>query len=142
MAKYIIKRVVSGIITLWAVITITFVLIHSIPGGPFDKEKQLPKEVKEQIEKAYNLDKPLWWQYQDYLKKLILKGDMGPSFKYKGTQVVTLIKRGFPVSARLGGVTIITVLIIGIPFGIISALNQGKWQDRLLMLVQFCERFG
>lgn len=135
MVKYIIKRLLAGVVTLWAVITITFVLIHSIPGGPFDREKPLPKEVKAQIEKAYNLDKPLSWQYMNYLKKLVTKFDFGPSFKQKGLSVNRMITMYFPVSARLGLVALIFVVVVGVPLGLIGALKQGKWQDNFVMFL-------
>lgn len=135
MVKYIIKRLVAGVVTLWAVVTITFILIHSIPGGPFDREKPLPKEVKAQIERSYNLDKPLSWQYMDYMKKLILKFDLGPSFKQKGISVNWMIKNYFPVSARLGLAAIIFVVVVGVPLGLIAALKQGKWQDNFVMFL-------
>ncbi|EYE87820.1 peptide ABC transporter permease [Fervidicella metallireducens AeB] len=134
MLNYIVKRIISGVITLWVVITITFILMHLIPGGPFDKEKKVPDKVKKAMEARYNLDKPLWWQYGDYLKGLV-KFDLGPSFKYEGRTVNEIIKTGFPVSAQLGGVAVIFSLLLGLPFGIISALKQGKWQDNLVMFL-------
>jgi oligopeptide transport system permease protein len=134
MAKYMLKRIFAGIVTIWVVITITFLLMHSIPGGPFDKEKQVNPEVKKQMEARYNLDKPLWWQYGNYMKNLV-KFDFGPSFKYKGKTVNDLIKNGFPISAQLGVVSTFLALLIGIPFGIIAALKQGRWQDNLIMFL-------
>lgn len=134
MIKYIIKRLVSCIITLWVVVTITFFLMRLMPGGPFDKEKPIPPEVKKQIEERYNLNKPLWWQYQDYLKKLV-QGDLGPSFKYPGKTVNRIIKEGFPVSAQLGSAAVVLSLLIGVPFGVISARRQGKWQDNTVMFL-------
>ena len=134
MARYILKRIGYGILTLWAVITITFLLMHSVPGGPFSKEKPLTPAVKKQIEARYNLDKPLWWQYGDYFKHLA-KFDLGPSFQYKGVSVNTLIKRGIGPSMQLGFLAALLSIIVGIPFGIISALHEGKWQDRLVMIL-------
>lgn len=134
MFRYMLKRIVAGIVTIWVVITITFTLMHSIPGGPFDKEKQVNPEVKKQMEARYNLNKPLWWQYGDYMKHL-LKFDFGPSYRYKGRTVNDLIKTGFPISAQLGISTTLLALLLGVPFGIISALKQGKWQDNLIMFI-------
>lgn len=134
MANFIIKRLVSSILTIWVVVTITFILMHAIPGGPFDREKPLKPEIKAQIEARYNLNKPLSWQYFDYLKHVI-KFDLGPSFQYKGRTVNSIIKDGFPVSAQLGSVAVLISLVIGIPFGVISALHQGKWQDNLVMFL-------
>jgi len=122
------------VITLWVVITITFLLIHTIPGGPFDFDRNLPEIIKKSIEERYNLNKPIWWQYQDYLKNLV-KFDLGPSFSYEGMTVNQLIHNGFPISAQLGVSAIILSMVIGIPFGIVSALRQGKWQDRFVMFL-------
>lgn len=132
MVRYMLKRILAGVITIWVVITITFTLMHSIPGGPFDREKQVNPEVKKQMEARYNLNRPLWWQYGDYLKHLA-KFDFGPSFKYKGKTVNDLITKGFPVSAQLGIVSVALALLLGVPFGIISALKQGRWQDNAIM---------
>lgn len=134
MLNYIIKRIIASVITLWVVITITFLLIHTIPGGPFDFDRNLPEIIKKSIEERYNLDKPIWWQYQDYLKNLV-KFDLGPSFSYEGMTVNQLIHNGFPISAQLGASAIILSMVLGIPFGIVSALRQGKWQDRFVMFL-------
>ncbi len=106
--------------------------MRSIPGGPFRREKALPAAIQRNIEARYKLNDPLWKQYLDYMKNM-LRGDFGPSFKYIGRSVNSIIEDGFPVSAVLGGVTIIFSLVVGIPAGIISALNQNKWQDNLAM---------
>lgn len=134
MLKYILKRLGASLITLWVVVTVTFILSHAIPGGPFDREKPLPPEVKKNIEERYNLNKPIWWQYGDYIKNLA-KLDLGPSFQQRGVTVNDIINRGFPVSARLGTVAIILALTIGLILGIIAALRQGKWQDNATMLL-------
>lgn len=134
MLNYIIKRIIASVITVWVVITITFLLIHAIPGGPFDFDRNLPEIIKKSIETRYNLNKPIWWQYKDYLKNLV-RFDLGPSFSYEGMTVNQLIHNGFPISAQLGVAAIILSMILGIPFGIISALRQGKWQDRFIMFL-------
>lgn len=134
MSKYILKRIVSSIVTLWVVVTATFILAHVIPGGPFDREKVLPPEILKNITERYNLDKSLLWQYQDYIGDLV-KLDLGPSFQQRGTSVNDIINRGFPVSARLGAVAVSISLVFGIILGIISAYKQGKWQDNLAMFV-------
>lgn len=134
MARYVFKRLVASVITLWVVITITFLLIHTIPGGPFDYERNLPDLIKQAIETRYNLNKPLWWQYKEYFVNL-LKGDFGPSFAYEGMTVNQLISNGFPISAQLGISVVLTALLLGIPFGIVSALKQGKWQDNFFMFI-------
>ena len=134
MINYLIKRIVGSVITLWVVITITFLLMHAVPGGPFDREKPLPAEVKKQIEARYNLDKPLWWQYVNYGKNL-LHLDLGPSFQYQGRTVNGMLADGFPTTAQLGLVSVALALILGIPFGVVAALKQGKWQDNFVMFL-------
>ena len=128
MLAYIIKRIFNAVIVLWVVTTITFFLMHAIPGGPFTVEKSLPPIVQQNIEERYKLNDPLYKQYSDYLTNLI-QGDLGPSFKYPGRSVNDIIKDGFPVSFQLGMEAVLIAIIIGIPAGIIAAINQGKWQD-------------
>jgi len=108
--------------------------MHAIPGGPFKKEKALPPAVQRNIEERYKLNDPLWKQYTDYLRNLV-RGDLGPSFKYLGRSVNDIIRDGFPVSATLGAWAILFALVIGVPAGIISALNQNKWQDNVVMAI-------
>ena len=108
--------------------------MHAIPGGPFKKEKALPPAVQRNIEERYKLNDPLWKQYTDYLSNLI-RGDLGPSFKYLGRSVNDIIRDGFPVSATLGAWAILFALVVGVPAGIISALNQNRWQDNVVMAI-------
>lgn len=126
---YIIKRIFNAFIVLWIVITITFFLMHAIPGGPFTAEKSLPPYVLHSIEERYKLNDPLYKQYGDYLCNLV-QGDMGPSFKYPGRSVNDIIKEGFPVSFKLGIEAILIAIIIGIPAGILAGVKKDKWQDR------------
>ncbi|OPL09539.1 MAG: peptide ABC transporter permease [delta proteobacterium ML8_F1] len=122
------------VITLWFVITITFFLMHAIPGGPFSSEKQLPEEVLEALNEKYNLNDPLYKQYFDYLKG-VLVFDFGPSFKRVGVMVNDLIYSGFPVSAKVGGVSILMIVLMGIPLGIISALKQNSLTDYIVTIM-------
>ena len=128
MLAYIIKRVFNAVVVLWVVTTITFFLMHAIPGGPFTAEKSLPPYVMQSIEARYKLNDPLYKQYRDYLVNLA-QGDLGPSFKYPGRSVNDIIKDGFPVSFQLGMEAILLAVIIGIPAGILAAVKKGKWQD-------------
>lgn len=134
MFRFLMRRLGSSIMAVFFVITITFMLMHSIPGGPFAREKAIPPEIKEALEARYHLSDPLWKQYVDYLGNLA-QGDLGPSFKYKGTTVNEIIAQCFPVSAALGTVAILFSLVVGILSGIIAALNHNKWQDYLAMLL-------
>ena len=132
--KFLIKRVAMGLVTLWLVITITFFLIHMLPGDPFQSEKQIPPKVKENLMAKYHLDRPLGEQYVEYLKN-IAKGDLGSSMKVRGRTVNDVINQSFLTSADLGARSIIFALVLGIPLGIIAALKRGKYQDRLAMIV-------
>ncbi len=134
MGKYVVKRIIAMIITLWFVCTITFFLMHSIPGGPFTREKELPEAVLEALNEKYHLNDPLWKQYVDYMKGIVVF-DLGPSFSRPGMTVNQFIEDGFPVSARLGGVASIVVILLGIPAGIISALKQNRWEDYVVTVL-------
>ena len=132
MGGYVVRRVVSMFITLFFVITLTFVMMHSIPGNPFTGEKKLPPAIEKALMEKYNLDKPLSQQYVDYVSG-VAKGDFGPSMKYNGRTVNDLIGDGFPVSAELGGLAILLIVILGIPLGVVAALKQGTWVDRTMI---------
>lgn len=132
MGGYVVRRIVSMIITLFFVITLTFVMMHSIPGNPFTGEKKLPPAIEKALMEKYNLDKPLSRQYVDYVSG-VAKGDFGPSMKYNGRTVNDLIGDGFPVSAELGGLAILLIVILGIPLGVVAALKQGTWVDRTMI---------
>ena len=134
MSRYILKRIAFSLITLFFIVTITFFLMHAVPGGPFTGEKTLKPEILENLNRKYGLDKPLYVQYGNYLLSL-LKLDLGPSYYHLGTSVNEIIARSFPVSAKLGAVAIILALLMGIPAGVLAALKRGKWQDRTVMLM-------
>lgn len=134
LVRYIFKRMVTMLITLWVIITLTFLLMHIIPGGPFSSEKELPEAILKNLNERYNLDRPLWKQYLGYLGQLV-RWDLGPSLKYESMTVNDIITEGFPVSAALGGTALCISLVFGISAGIISAVNQYKWQDYLFMIL-------
>ncbi|MBL4938179.1 ABC transporter permease [Clostridium sp. YIM B02515] len=134
MGRYVLKRIFSSIITLWVVVTLTFTLSRVIPGGPFDSEKDTPIEVRKNLEERYKLNEPVYIQYVDYLKNLV-KLDLGPSFKQKGVSINEIISRGFPVSAKLGVAAVSLAVIFGLILGIIAALKQGRWPDRVTMFI-------
>ncbi|MBC8014386.1 MAG: ABC transporter permease [Sporomusaceae bacterium] len=133
MLGYMINRIISSLTVLLAIITITFLLMHAIPGGPFSSEKKIPPSVLKNIEEHYRLNDPLWKQYADYMANLA-SFDLGPSFKYEGRRVNDIIRESFPVSLQLGAVSIALAILIGIPAGILAALHQNKWQDYITML--------
>lgn len=135
MPRYILKRLVAGVLTLLVLVTLTFALMHAIPGGPFSPadERNTPQSVLDKINQKYGLDKPVLVQYLNYLKDLAT-GDLGISFKQEDTTVNELVGQGFPVSAKLGLVAVIVALLVGIPLGIVSATRRGKWQDWAAMI--------
>lgn len=132
MWNYLLRRVLYALLALLVVVTVTFLFMHAIPGGPFQREKALPEAVKKNIEARYKLDQPLYLQYLDYLSHLV-KGDLGPSYKYRGQTVNDIIKARFPVSVELGLTAIILALLLGIPAGIMAALHQNKTIDHVVM---------
>lgn len=134
MLKFIFKRIFTGLITLFLVITITFFLLHKLPGDPFESEKAIPPQVKANLMVKYGMDKPIGIQYVNYLKN-VAKGDLGISMKEKGRTVNSVIKTSFPVSADLGIRAVIFGLVFGIPLGIIASLNRGKKLDYSSMII-------
>ncbi|HOL15856.1 MAG TPA: ABC transporter permease, partial [Bacillota bacterium] len=116
MFNYLLRRLLYALVALLVVVTVTFLFMHIIPGGPFQREKALPEAVKKNIEARYKLDQPLHIQYIDYLSHLV-RGDLGPSYKYRGMTVNDIIRERFPVSVQLGSVSILIALLLGIPAG-------------------------
>lgn len=133
MLTYLIKRLLYGVPVLFAVVTLTFVIMHVVPGGPFDKDKKLPPEIMANIEAKYHLDKPLLEQYLLYVRQM-LKGDLGPSYKYPGRDVTDIIRDTFPVSMTLGLCAVLVTLGLGVPAGIVSAYKQNSILDRFCIL--------
>lgn len=137
MTKYVIKRIFMAVVTIWAVATITFFLMNMVPGGPFLSEKAISPQAQAALEAKYGLDKPLFEQYVTYLKDA-LRGDFGDSLKQRGRTVMSIINMKFPVSARVGGVSIIVSLLVGVPLGCLAALKRGKFLDSLISVVATC----
>lgn len=132
MFAYAVRRLLIAIPTLLVIITIAFFMMRLAPGGPFDREKQLPPEIEANILRAYNLDKPIHEQYFDYLKSIV-RGDFGPSYKYLDFTVTDLIMTGFPVSLRLGLYAIILAVVFGVTAGTVAALKQNSTFDYVVM---------
>jgi oligopeptide transport system permease protein len=132
MIRYILRRLGGVIPTLFIIITLSFFVIRLAPGGPFDEEQALPPEIKANLEAAYGLDKPLYEQYFRYLGGLV-RGDFGPSFKFKDFSVTELIAQGLPISLLLGLSAVLLALLVGIPLGTIAALRQNTPTDYSIM---------
>jgi oligopeptide transport system permease protein len=128
MQRYILGRLLWMIPVLVFISLVTFILMHSVPGGPWDREKQLAPSVIENLNRRYGMDKPLWQQYVTFLSGAV-RGDLGVSFMYQDRNVADVIRDGFPVTATLAGLALMVAVIIGIPLGILAALRQNSWVD-------------
>ncbi len=134
MWSYTFRRVLATIPTLLAVITVCYLLLHATPGGPFDSERKVSAVVLANLQAKYHLDQPLWQQYLYYLNNL-LHGDLGASFRYGDWSVNELVAKALPVSAAIGGGSIVLALLIGVLLGTIAALRQNSIVDYLVMLL-------
>ncbi len=132
-ALYIVKRILLAILTVFLVITITFFVMHAVPGGPFTSEKAVTPAVQEALEKKYGLDKPLFEQYITYLGDAVTL-DFGPSIKMRGRDVIDIIGDGLKTSAKLGLFAAGIALVLGVVLGAIAALNRNKLIDRIIMV--------
>ena len=134
MVKYIAKRLGMMLAAMLAIIVLTFCLMHAVPGGPFTSDRKATPEVEAALNEKFGLNDPLPVQLLRYMGGL-LHGDFGPSYKYTGKTVNDFIETGFPVSAKIGLITVVFVLLAAIPMGIFAAVKNGKWQDMLIMAV-------
>ena len=149
MISYILRRLLWLIPVLWIIGTLAFVLPRAVPGGPFSREKELPPEIEKNLEKKYHLDKPLllntdelkeWHpvqavtqtQYFIYMKSL-LRGDLGPSFKYKDRSVNEILAQSLPISMALGTLAMTFALVVGMTAGIVAAVRRNSWIDYSVM---------
>lgn len=123
-----------ALLTLWVIITVTFILMHAIPGNPFAKEGAMPPGVYENLQRHFNLDKPLYIQYLLYLKNL-LQFDLGPSMKSNVMDVNAYIKQCFPISLHLGLQALVVAVCFGLIFGVLAAIFHNKWPDYLSMIL-------
>lgn len=134
MVRYILKRLVISIITIWLLATVTFFLLRTLPGNPFQTEKLLTVEMQERMMSYYGLDRPLMEQYFTYMKNL-LQGNFGYSLKYTNRTVNSIIKSTFPVSAELGLRSLAVALPIGLALGVASARKRGKIIDYICVVI-------
>ena len=135
MLYYILKRILLARLTIWIVITVTFFVMHAVPGGPFMGEKALSKEAQAALEAKYGLDKPLFEQYATYLKDIVTRFDFGPSLKQRGRQVIDVITDGMKTSAKLGLIAAFGAAIVGIVLGAVAALRRNKLIDKIIMVI-------
>ena len=134
MTRYVLRRLLLFVPTLWAIATLTFLLVRLAPGGPFNAERDIPPAAREQLARKYGLDRPLGEQYVAFLAHAA-RLDFGPSYKFPARQVREIIVQGFRVSAELGGWALLVALLAGIPLGTIAALRQNRAADGAVMAI-------
>ena len=132
VSAYVARRILTSIPTLLVIVTVAFFMMRIAPGGPFDLERALPPEIEKNVLAAYDLDQPLLLQYADYLLG-VLRGDFGPSFKYRDFTVAELLWTGFPASLKVGGIAIVLAVVVGITLGTLAALRQNSGVDYAVM---------
>lgn len=131
MLRYALLRILGAIPTLLLVIAIAFLMVHAAPGGPFDSERRLPPEIEANIERAYHLDESLPQQFVRYLKSAV-RGDLGPSFRYREFTVSEVIGGAIPITMKIGSLAIVLALVLGIGVGITAGLRRNTFLDRLV----------
>ena len=132
---YIGKRLILCMLTIWVVITVTFFVMHAVPGDPFTSEKALPEAAKARLEEKFGLDRPLHEQYLNYLKDVTTKFDFGPSLKKDGMMVQDIILNGLKTSAKLGVIAAAIAVVVGVVLGSVAALRRNKFIDRAIMVI-------
>lgn len=133
--SYIIKRILLAALTVWVVLTITFFVMHFVPGGPFASEKAVTPAVQAALEAKYGLDKPLMVQYVTYMRDVFTRFDFGPSLKQRGRNVIDIMTDGLKTSAKLGVFAAIWSVITGVILGAIAALKRNTFFDRVIMVI-------
>jgi oligopeptide transport system permease protein len=126
--RILLKKGVILLVSLFVVASLTFFIMHAVPGDPFTEDRAIPEEIMQALYKHYGLDQPWYVQYGRYLKG-ILSCDLGPSFKYQGRSVTEIIAEAFPVSLTLGLEALCIALLCGVTLGSVAALHASHWQD-------------
>jgi oligopeptide transport system permease protein len=132
MIRFLIRRLLQFVPTLWIIGSLAFFMVRLAPGGPFVSEREIPAAAKTQLKHTYGLDQPLRVQYVRFWANA-LRLDLGPSYKYPGRQVREIIAEALPVSAELGGWALLVALLVGVPIGIVAALRQNTGWDYAAM---------
>ncbi len=130
MLRFLVRRLVVAIPTLFVVITVAFFMMRAAPGSPFDNDRRLPPEIKANVEKKFGMNRPLGVQYVSYLGG-VLHGDFGPSLKYQDKTVLDVLRENYPVSLRLGLTAILIATVTGVSLGVLAALRQNQAADYL-----------
>ncbi|MCX7048436.1 MAG: ABC transporter permease [Candidatus Sumerlaeota bacterium] len=132
MIFFIGRRAISLVLVLWVIVTVTFALLNTVKGGPFDKERRFSPEVEKNLRARYHFDEPIWKRYGRYIGA-VSRFDFGPSFYYEDKTVNDIIRQNWSTSATLGIISVLISLSLGIPIGVIAALRQNRWVDHLSM---------
>lgn len=133
MLRFLLQRLLGGLLVIWVIITLSFFLMRMAPGGPFDLERPLQADIRHNIDKKYHLDEPLTSQYVRYLKDIVLHGDLGPSYRYSDRSVNDFIKEGLPYTLQLGFFSLVVAVVIGIGMGLVAALRHNTRWDYIAM---------
>ena len=131
MLRYALLRILGAIPTLLLVIALAFLMVHAAPGGPFDAARVLPPDIEENVARAYNLDESLPQQFLRYLKGLV-RGDLGPSYRYRDHSVADLIGNALPVSMQLGVLAMLLAIVAGVAAGLTAAIGKNTFIDRFV----------
>lgn len=131
---YVLKRLLLALVTLFIIVSVTFIIMHAVPGSPFVGEKAIPQSTMDALNAKYGLDKPLFEQYLIYLGNAV-RFEFGESISYTGRTVTSLIGTGFATSAFLGICAAIVAIIIGIALGSVAAINRSKWIDQVILVL-------
>jgi oligopeptide transport system permease protein len=129
---YALRRIAGLVPTLFVLVTLSFFIIRLAPGGPFDQEQALPASIRANLDAAYGLDQPLLTQYGRYLHGVV-RGDLGPSYRFKDFRVSELIGAGLPLSLTIGFAAALLALLLGVPLGVYAAWKETSWLARALM---------
>ena len=134
MPRFLLRRLIGAVITLWVVITVAFVMMRAAPGSPFDTDRRLPPEIRRNVEAKFGLNQPLAVQYKRYLAG-VAGGDFGPSLKYRDKRVIDILEENYPVSLKLGLSAIIIATLAGGVLGVVAALRQNQPIDGLSVAI-------
>ncbi len=134
MLRFIGRRLFVALPTLFLVVTVAFFMMRAAPGSPFDMDRKLAPEILKNVQAKYGMDRPLGEQYVRYLGDAV-RGDFGPSLKYKDKTVLDILKENYSVSLKLGGFAILIASIVGVSLGVLAALRQNRTTDYVIMTV-------
>lgn len=134
MFAYILRRVFWALPVIFVVSSVTFLVMHAVPGGPFSEEQALPPEILKNLRAKYRLDDPLWKQYIDYMWGFI-RLDFGPSITYTARTVNDILAQQWPATVVLGLASFSIAVLLGIPLGLISAAKANSLTDYICMII-------